>query len=90
MVVNYSLTIKNSSRARDVLFIAGIHVIVQHEGDQLIFQRESLLQRFTEIGQRLLKLKLVIVIDGVLERGIVVIHDLLGVGFQQRIEFAGR
>ena len=46
MVVNYSLTIKNSSRARDVIFGTGI----QDEANQPIFQRESLLQRFTEVG----------------------------------------
>ena len=86
MVVNYSLTIKNSSRARDVIFGAG----VQDEANQLIFQRESLFQRFAKVGKRLLELKIVIVIDGVLKRGIVVIHDLLGVGFQQRTKFAGR
>ena len=90
MVVNYSLTIKNSSRSRDVIFVAHIQAVIQGEGDQLIFQRESLFQRFAKVGKRLLKLKIVIVIDSVLKRGIVLIHDLLGVSFQQRIEFAGR
>ena len=66
MVVNYSLTIKNSSRARNVIAGADIQVVVQHEGDELVFQRESLFQRFAKIGKRLLKLKLVIVIDSVL------------------------
>ena len=90
MVVNYSLTIKNSSRARNVIAGADSQVVVQHEGDELVFQRESLFQCFAKVGKRLLKLKIVIVIDSILKRGIVVVHDLLGVGFQQRTEFAGR
>ena len=85
MVVNYSLTIKNSSRARDVIFGAG----VQDEANQLIFQRESLFQRFAKVGKRLLELKIVIVIDGVFEAGIVVVHHLLGIGFQLRVKPGG-
>ena len=60
MVVNYSLTIKNSSRSRDVIFVAHIQAVIQGEGDQLIFQRESLFQRFAEVGKRLLKLTITI------------------------------
>ena len=71
MVVNYSLTIKNSSRARNVIAGADSQVVVQHEGDELVFQRESLFQCFAKVGKRLLKLKIVIVIDSVLQRGIV-------------------
>ncbi len=89
MFVNYSLTIKNSSRARDVLFVTDVQIIVQRQGDQLVFERESLFQSFAKVGQRPLKLKIVIVIDSVLKRGIVVIHDLLGIGLQQWIEFGG-
>ena len=47
--------------------MAHIQAVIQGEGDQLIFQRESLFQRFAEVGKRLLKLKIVIVIDGVLK-----------------------
>jgi|GEM_PF-3838444 len=49
MVVNYSLTIKNSSRARDVIFVTHIQAVIQDEGDQPVFQRESLFQRFAKI-----------------------------------------
>ena len=50
MVVNYSLTIKNSSRARNVIAGADSQVVVQHEGDELVFQRESLFQCFAKVG----------------------------------------
>ncbi|MNE97366.1 hypothetical protein D3C80_1956960 [compost metagenome] len=52
--VNYALTINNSSRSRDVIFVTGFQIVVQHEGNQLIFQRKSPFQGFAQIGQRLL------------------------------------
>ena len=39
--------------------------------------------------QRLLKFKVVIMINGVFEAGIVVVHHLLGIGFQLRVKPGG-
>ena len=68
MYVNYALTVHNSSGRRNII----AHVIAQalcgdSQGDQLIFQRETRFQRLADIRQRLLKFKIVIVIDGVFE-----------------------
>jgi hypothetical protein len=46
MFVNYALTTKNSSGPSDVIFVAGSQIVIQRQGNQLIFQRESLFQRW--------------------------------------------
>ena len=89
MYVNYALTVHNSSGRRNIIAHVIAQVMGDSQGDQFIFQRETRLQRLADIRQRLLKLKIVIVIDGVFEAGIVVVHHLLGIGFQLRVKPGG-
>lgn len=89
MYVNYALTVHNSSGRRNIIAHVIAQVMGDSEGDQFIFQRETRLQRLADIRQRLLKFKIVIVIDGVFEAGIVVVHHLLGIGFQLRVKPGG-
>lgn len=89
MYVNYALTVHNSSGRRNIIAHVIAQVMGDGEGDQFIFQRETRLQRLADIRQRLLKFKIVIVIDGVFEAGIVVVHHLLGIGFQLRVKPGG-
>ena len=86
MYVNYALTVHNSSGRRNIIAHVIAQVMGDSQGDQFIFQRETRLQRLADIRQRLLKFKIVIVIDGVFEAGIVVVHHLLGIGFQLRVK----
>lgn len=89
MYVNYALTVHNSSGRRNIIAHVIAQVMGDSRGDQFIFQRETRLQRLADIRQRLLKFKIVIVIDGVFEAGIVVVHHLLGIGFQLRVKPGG-
>ncbi len=89
MYVNYALTVHNSSGRRNIIAHVIVQVMGDSQGDQFIFQRETRLQRLADIRQRLLKFKIVIVIDGVFEAGIVVVHHLLGIGFQLRVKPGG-
>ena len=89
MYVNYALTVHNSSGRRNIIAHVIAQVMGDSQGDQFIFQRETRLQRLADIRQRLLKFKIVIVIDGVFEAGIVVVHHLLGIGFQLRVKPGG-
>lgn len=89
MYVNYALTVHNSSGRRNIITHVIAQVMGDSRGDQFIFQRETRLQRLADIRQRLLKFKIVIVIDGVFEAGIVVVHHLLGIGFQLRVKPGG-
>lgn len=89
MYVNYSLTAHNSSSRRDIVADAVFQVIGHGQGDQLIFKRKARFQGFADIRERLLELEVVIVIDSVFEAGVVIIHNLLGVGFQLWIEPGG-
>ena len=69
MYVNYALTVHNSSGRRNIIAHVIAQVMGDSQGDQFIFQRETRLQRLADIRQRLLKFKIVIVIDGVFEAG---------------------
>lgn len=89
MYVNYALTVHNSSGRRNIIAHVIAQVMGDSQGDQFVFQRETRLQRLADIRQRLLKFKIVIVIDGVFEAGIVVVHHLLGIGFQLRVKPGG-
>ena len=89
MYVNYALTVHNSSGRRNIIAHVIAQVMGDSQGDQFIFQRETRLQRLADIRQRLLKFKIVIVIDGVFEAGILVVHHLLGIGFQLRVKPGG-
>ena len=62
MNVNYSLMRQISSRA--FYFIRAERLEGQH--DELVFKQKTSLQRFTDIGQRLLKRIHVILVDSVL------------------------
>ena len=68
MYVNYSLTVKNSSGRRNIIAGADIQVVVQHRAMSLSSSVNRSSSDFAKIRKRLLKLKIVIVIDGVLER----------------------
>lgn len=63
MYVNYALTVHNSSGRRNIIAHVIAQVMGDSQGDQFIFQRETRLQRLADIRQRLLKFKIVIVID---------------------------
>lgn len=89
MYVNYALMAHNSSGRRDIVADVVFAAVGDGEGDQVIFQRKARFQRFADVRQRLLELKVVIVIDGVFEAGVVIIHDLLGIGLQLWINLSG-
>lgn len=89
MYVNYSLTVHNSSGRRDIVANAVFPIVSDDQRQQLVLKREACLQRLADIRQRLLKFEIVIMIDGVFEAGIVVVHHLLGIGFQLRVDFGG-
>ncbi len=89
MEVNYSLIAHNSSGRRNIIAHVVAQIMRDGEGDQFILQRETCFQRLADIRQRLLKFKVVIVIDSVFEAGIVVVHHLLGIGFQLWIKPGG-
>ena len=89
MEVNYSLIAHNSSGRGNIIAHLIAQVMGDGEGDQFIFQGETRFQRLADIRQRLLKFKVVIMINGVFEAGIVVVHHLLGIGFQLRVKPGG-
>ncbi len=86
MYVNYALTVHNFKGRRNII----AHVIAQVMGDSqaisLCLPARNAPQRLADIRQRLLKFKIAFVIDGVFEAGIVVVHHLLGIGFQLRVK----
>ena len=67
MYVNYALMAHNSSGRRDIVADVIFLTVGDGESDQAIFQRKARFQRFADILQRLLELKVVIVIDGIFE-----------------------
>lgn len=83
----YRLFIKHSSRTRNITFVvrAFMQIEIKCQYDQLVFQSKTLRQRFANTGQRLLERNAIFIINRVFQAGIVIGHDLLCVGFQQRI-----